>query len=99
MRLSESERLAIREVVTRRLGPSAKAMLFGSRVDDMRRGGDIDLLIEVPHEVEEPLAESVHLEVDLMRALGERKIDVLLSYPGVADQPFHAMARKAAVPV
>jgi uncharacterized protein len=99
MRLSDSERHAIREVVARRLGPGAKAMLFGSRVDDTRRGGDIDLLVEVPHGVEEPLTESVQLEVDLMRVLGERKIDVLLSYPGVADQPFHAMARRAAVPV
>lgn len=99
MRLSDSERRAIREVVARRLGPGAKGMLFGSRVDDARRGGDIDLLIEVPRGVEEPLAESVHLEVDLMRVLGERKIDVLLSYPEVADQPFLATARRATVTI
>lgn len=99
MRLTDSERVAIRDVVARRFGPGAKALLFGSRVDDTRRGGDIDLLIELPKGVAEPLAQSVQLEVELVRALGDRRIDVLLSYPGVADQPFHAVARRAAVAV
>lgn len=99
MRLSDGERRTIREVVERRMGPGAKALLFGSRVDDARRGGDIDLLVEVPYVVQEPLTEAIRLEVDLMRALGERKIDVLLCYPGMADQPFSAVARRAAVPI
>jgi len=99
VRLSDDERKIIREVVERRLGPGARALLFGSRVDDTRRGGDIDLLIELPQGVGDPLAESVRLEIELMRALGERRIDILLSYPAVAEQPFHAVARRAAVAV
>lgn len=99
MRLSESERSAIRAAVARRFGPQARVLLFGSRVDDQRKGGDIDLLIEVPQGIADPLNEAVELEIDVMRALGERKIDVLLTYPGLQERPIHRIARKSGVPL
>lgn len=46
MRLSEREQQAIREIV-RREDPSAEIYLFGSRLDDDRKGGDIDLYLEI----------------------------------------------------
>lgn len=93
MRLSEHERTLIRAATERRFGPAARVLLFGSRVDDLRRGGDIDLLVELPQAVDDPLAGSVALEVDLMRELGERRIDVLLAYPGLDERPIHRIAR------
>lgn len=44
MRLADHEVATIREEV-RRLDASAETYLFGSRLDDAARGGDIDLLI------------------------------------------------------
>ena len=71
MRLSDSERLIVREAVARRFGSQSQVLLFGSRLDDSRRGGgDVDLLVELLHEVDDPLAEAVGLEVDVMRELG-----------------------------
>lgn len=99
MRLSEGERLAIRTAVAKRFGPQARVLLFGSRVDDRRKGGDIDLLVEIPHAIAEPLREAVQLEIDVMRALGERRIDVLLTYPGLQERPIHRIARKSGVPL
>jgi predicted nucleotidyltransferase len=99
VRLPDSERRAIRQAVERRFGSDARALLFGSRADDTRRGGDIDLLVEVPHAVADPLMQAVQLEVDVMRAIGERKIDVLLAYPGCGETPIHSIARKTAVPL
>lgn len=42
MRITGPQHLAIKEVITR-FDPEAKIYLFGSRVNDNDRGGDIDL--------------------------------------------------------
>jgi len=56
--------------------------LFGSRVDDCKRGGDIDLLIETE---ETDVMKIVKTELTFMdklqMQLGEQKIDVLVDYP------------------
>lgn len=44
MRITKNEQDAIKKVITY-LDPAAKVYLFGSRVDDQKKGGDIDLLI------------------------------------------------------
>jgi predicted nucleotidyltransferase len=46
MRLSDAERGAIRRAIAD-FDPEAMVYLFGSRTDDTKRGGDIDLLIMV----------------------------------------------------
>ena len=56
MRISEIQRQCIKEAVEHQFGADARVLLFGSRVDDTARGGDIDLLVEtnsmVPDSVE-----------------------------------------------
>ena len=47
MRLSEFERVQLKKAVREIAGDRALVRLFGSRVDDTRRGGDIDLLVEL----------------------------------------------------
>ena len=44
MRLTEFEVDAIKECIYQ-FDPDAKIILFGSRVDDTKKGGDIDLLV------------------------------------------------------
>ncbi len=34
-----------------------------------------------------------------MRALGERKVDVLLIHPGLEERPIHRIARKTGMPL
>ena len=46
MRLTPSQHSAIRTTATEIFGEDVIIWLFGSRVDDDKRGGDIDLLIE-----------------------------------------------------
>ncbi|MCX7103312.1 MAG: nucleotidyltransferase domain-containing protein [Methylobacter sp.] len=46
MRLTFSQAQITKSTVDRILGTSCKVWLFGSRVDDNARGGDIDLMIE-----------------------------------------------------
>lgn len=46
MRLTLEQTTLILRAIADQTGPGARVALFGSRVDDSRRGGDIDLLIE-----------------------------------------------------
>ena len=46
MRLTPREREAIAAAARQTLQPGTRVSLFGSRVDDSARGGDIDLLLE-----------------------------------------------------
>jgi predicted nucleotidyltransferase len=91
MRLTAEEVAGIKAAVMEVFGRSAVVRLFGSRVDDARKGGDIDLLVEVPTG-----RASFDDECDLLFAiedrLGERKVDILLVEAG---QPLDPMRRIA----
>jgi predicted nucleotidyltransferase len=87
MRLSPQQRDAIVAAFRQAFGPGARLFLFGSRVDDSKRGGDIDLCVETPTT---PWPELVGLrlsfETALAKVLGERKIDVVLRRAGDAPR-------------
>ena len=87
MRLSPSERHAI-ELTAREAFPSGtRVVLFGSRVDDARRGGDIDLLIEpacvLP--ADELVARRSRFVSRLYALLDEQRIDVLVACETLDD--------------
>lgn len=46
MRLKPKEIQAIKKAAKKQFGAGAKIFLFGSREDDSKKGGDIDLYIE-----------------------------------------------------
>jgi predicted nucleotidyltransferase len=75
MRLSKTEIEAISQTI-RHLDNLARIYLFGSRVDDAKRGGDIDLLI-----LSENLSETDRgaIRLSLHEKLGEQKIDILIA--------------------
>lgn len=99
MRLTPEERAVLCEAARCRFGAAAQVRLFGSRLDDSRRGGDIDLLIDTP--LTDPAAiVDAHLGflADVYSRLGERKVDVLIDYPGrQTDAPIYAIARAQGV--
>ncbi|MCG6870416.1 MAG: nucleotidyltransferase domain-containing protein [Gammaproteobacteria bacterium] len=81
MRLSEGEVAIIRQSAESVFGDQAQVWLFGSRVDDSRRGGDIDLLIRpAPGVSENLLRGKIRFLGMLGRALGERRIDVIIEH-------------------
>jgi len=99
MRLSQRERGAIRRTVAELFGDDATVMLFGSRTDDSRKGGDVDLIVEVPHAVGNRAAAASRLEAALQIKLGDQKIDVLLVDSATPELPVHQSARKHAIPI
>jgi predicted nucleotidyltransferase len=91
--------MAIRRAIAARCGSAARVLLFGSRVDDTKRGGDIDLLVELDVAPADSNSCLSGIQVELFRSLGERKIDVLLTYPGANEARIHQLARETGVPV
>lgn len=63
--------------------------LFGSRVDDAKRGGDIDILIIGDAERDYDKLRGIRIE--LSNKLGEQKIDVVYEQRGVIS-PFGKLA-------
>ncbi len=88
MRLTDQQRAIIRATVAETFGAGAGVWLFGSRVDDSKRGGDIDLLIETDQVDVDAIARAeIALLTKLQMKLGEQKIDVLLDYPSRKIRP------------
>lgn len=81
MRLSPEQSRIIRQAAQQAFGPDTEIWLFGSRVDDNKRGGDIDLLLR-PQLSDRVIARKLDLLRLLERQLGERKIDILIEMPG-----------------
>jgi predicted nucleotidyltransferase len=96
MRLDDRERRLIREAGLRHFG--AAPSLFGSRLDDTRRGGDIDLLIRTDLPPAEAARRRLDLLADLWQLLGEQKIDIVLD-DGQSPTGIVERARREAVPV
>jgi uncharacterized protein len=82
MRLSGHQIDAIRTTTHAVFGVNAQVRLFGSRVDDSLRGGDIDLLI-TPVNLPNTLMFDRKLDFlgQLRSKLGDRKIDVVIEHP------------------
>jgi predicted nucleotidyltransferase len=93
MRLTPQQRRAIRQCVTA-CDPAADVLLFGSRLHDGRRGGDIDLLIR-SRKID--FTKRLRLKLALKSALGPQKIDITVDN----GQPsaFVTLIRKKARPI
>ena len=85
MRLSTDQIQAICQAATAAFGQGTSVWLFGSRVDDFKRGGDIDLLVR-PHfrsaedaaGPQQAFMQKIKMLTLLERYLGERKIDLVV---------------------
>lgn len=97
MRLTPQQVARIRAIVAEQAGPDAVVWLFGSRVDDTARGGDVDLFVEVPRPVDEPALLCARIAGRVSRALDERKVDVVLAAPNLMPLPIHDVARQEGV--
>jgi len=101
MRLTAQQAEAIRHAAVEVFGPDVELRLFGSRVDDDRRGGDIDLYVGTKEGCVERL---VRAELDFLvkvkSRIGEQKIDLLLDYPSRRHRPpIFEIARTTGVPL
>jgi predicted nucleotidyltransferase len=97
MRLTETQRAAIKATVSNTIDSDSRIWLFGSRVDDTQRGGDIDLLIETDKTLPNRVTSLCRLEGSLVMKLGDRKIDIILKDARTPEAPIHRAARAQGV--
>ena len=76
MRLQKQEIQTILQVARNIYGEKVKVYLFGSRLDNTKRGGDIDLLIRTDEEKKGVLAR-IRMIAQLKFLLGDQKIDII----------------------
>ncbi len=90
MRLNDDQVKVIVHAILSRFGDNACIYLFGSRVNDAARGGDIDLLVDLPEPDQQMVQHACQAVADMQMILGEQKIDLLVRHPQSVDQPiFH----------
>ncbi|HNY12121.1 MAG TPA: nucleotidyltransferase domain-containing protein [Candidatus Wallbacteria bacterium] len=74
MRISPSMKEYLKSEIKRRL-VSAEVYLFGSRADDSRKGGDIDLLVLSEQDVD--FETKAKIKISFYKKFGEQKIDMV----------------------
>lgn len=88
MRLTEIQRVKILDAIRRVFGEAVSVLLFGSRVDEQKRGGDIDLLVTNVNNdnAEENLRKTIRATTKIRIAIGDQKIDLITTPNAHTDQ-------------
>jgi hypothetical protein len=97
MRISPKQHQMIVQIVRDYAGHDATVTLFGSRVDDNQRGGDVDLLITLERTMEDPAWLSAQISSKISRSMHGRHVDILLSAPNLQQLPIHGIARQEGI--
>jgi predicted nucleotidyltransferase len=93
MRLTKQQTQTITQTVSRLAGTGATIYLFGSRLNDQAKGGDIDLFIES----DTPLSviHRAQIKMELETQLG-LPIDIVSKIRGAVATPFQIIAQSRA---
>lgn len=79
MRFSEKSQTTVRDVVHAVFPGQSKVYLFGSRVYDHKRGGDIDLLVVSGLQRNARETARITAITKIQMVLGEQKIDMVVT--------------------
>lgn len=94
MRLTPDQTSFIKHAIAEHFGSGARVWLFGSRVDDARRGGDVDLYVE-PEANDSLFDRRVHCLAELVGGL-PYPVDLVVAESN-ASRPIDRVALKSGV--
>jgi predicted nucleotidyltransferase len=80
MRISEYEKTVIIEAV-KSIDPNAQIWLFGSRIYDEKKGGDIDIAI-LSEKINKEVMRKIQVKRFICNRIGEQKIDIVTTNDG-----------------
>ena len=93
MRLTATQRQCILQATQQNFGADANVWLFGSRVDDARRGGDVDLYVET-NQVN-TLMSALRCKIAIEESL-DLHVDLVVN-DHVKNEPIYLIAKKQGV--
>ncbi len=96
MRLTAEEIRVILDEADHAFGTGVEVWVFGSRVHDDRRGGDIDLMVVTDHLLSDKATHAASFAAQLQTILGDQRIDVVID-DGHLDMPIVRTARQSGV--
>lgn len=92
MRLTSEQQQAIKSAFEKVFG-HGEVVLFGSRVDDEQKGGDIDLFLRISEQNNNLFNKKIDFLVALKQQIGDQKIDVVLE-PYASSEIKHEVQQK-----
>ena len=101
MRMSPEQIQRLKQTISKHFGESASVRVFGSRIDDSRRGGDYDFYVETSSDnADEVIDNKLKVLVDLHASpeFEEEKIDLVVrsAVPG-PDLAIYKVAKEQGV--
>lgn len=93
MRLSPVQIDTIRQAARQNFGADVSIWLFGSRTDDAKRGGDVDLYVETTQQ--DTLMPALRCKIALEDSL-DLPVDLIVKEPG-KEKPIYKLARSQGV--
>lgn len=95
MRLKKEHIQSIKELARKIFGEETQVYLFGSRVNNNKKGGDIDLYIETTTK-EDLFEKKIQMILALYKIIGEQKIDLIIN-DFSKDKLIYKVAKKEGV--
>ncbi len=95
MRITSEEKDKIVHYAKQYFGTDAKLYLFGSRADDAKKGGDIDLFLDSANDVD--MQTQVEFLKALYRHVTPRKVDLVIKSPSKKDQLIFRVAKQEGI--
>ncbi len=89
MHLPDNYQTTITETAIQIFGEKATVWLFGSRLDDNAKGGDVDLLIKLESATSNKAVLGGRYNAQLQMKLGMQKFDVIVIDPSTALEQIH----------
>jgi uncharacterized protein len=99
MRLSDKEVTSIKAVANSVFGENTLVILFGSRTEDNKKGGDIDLLIKCSKTISRAELYQMKLKflVQLKKRIGDQKIDLIIAGGQEHNSIFSTVAKEGII--
>lgn len=95
MRLKKEIKNQIIKYASQSFGMGIKLYLFGSRVYDNKKGGDIDLYLESSKEID--INQQIKFLNNIYKNVTQRKIDLVINTPSKKNRPIFQTAKEEGI--